>query len=90
MLPGMDPGHYLVNSAGLSTTATWAGIDFATSPAGAARLAAALKTAGGGEFPRYYQAVIRADIIKGVAVNSTLETVRIVSGTSGTGSATGK
>jgi hypothetical protein len=78
VLPGMDSGRTVVTSAGLGTSATWAGIDFATSAAGAAQLESALKASNGGKLPRYYQAIVRADIIKGSASNPSLVTVRVV------------
>jgi hypothetical protein len=78
VLPGMDNGRTVVTSAGLGTSATWSGIDFATSAAGAAQLESALKAANGGKMPRYYQAIVRAEIIKGTASNPSLVTIRVV------------
>jgi hypothetical protein len=78
VLPGMDSGRSVVFSAGLGTAATWAGIDFTTSPTGAAQLERALKAVNGGKLPRYYQAIIRSDIVKGAEVNPTLVTVRVI------------
>jgi hypothetical protein len=78
VLPGMDNGRTVVTSAGLGTSATWSGIDFATSAAGAAQLESALKAANGGKMPRCYQAIVRAEMIKGTASNPTLVTVRVV------------
>jgi len=79
VLPGMDNGRTVVTSAGLGTSATWSGIDFATSAAGAAQLESALKAANGGKMPRFYQAIVRAEMIKGTASNPTLVRVRVVS-----------
>jgi hypothetical protein len=78
VLPALDGDRRLVTSAGLGTGATWAGIEFTTGEAGASRLAAALKAANGGRLPRYYQVVIRAEVIKGMPSNPSLVMVRIV------------
>jgi len=78
VLPGMDNGRTVVTSAGLGTSATWAGIDFATTAGGAARLESALKAANGGRLPHYYQVIVRAEMIKGTASNPSLVTVRVV------------
>jgi hypothetical protein len=78
VLPGMDSGRVTLSSAGLGTSATWTGIDFTTTSTGAAQLVRALKAANGGRLPRYYQAVIGADLIKGIASNPRLVTVRVI------------
>jgi hypothetical protein len=78
VLPGIDAGRRVVSSAGLGTWATWAGIDFATSAAGAARLVEGLKKANGGAMPRYYQAVIRIDLIKETASHPELVAARAI------------
>ena len=78
VLPGIDAGRSVFCSAGLGTAATWAAIDFSTSPAGAAQLAEALKKANGGIFPRHYQAIIRTEIVKESATNTSLVTVRVI------------
>lgn len=78
VLPGMDSGRSVLSSAGLGTAATWAGIDFTTTPAGAEQLERALKAVNGGRLPRYYQAIIRSDIVKAAEFNPTLVTVRVI------------
>jgi len=78
VLPGIDAGRSVFYSAGLGTAATWAAIDFTTSPAGAEQLAQALKKANGGTFPHHYQAIIRAEIVKESASSPSLVTVRVV------------
>lgn len=78
VLPGLDAARSVFCSAGLGTAATWAAIDFSTSPAGAAQLAQALKKANGGTFPRHYQAIIRTEIVKESATNTSLITVRVI------------
>ncbi len=76
VLPGLDPDRRIVSSAGLSTYATWAGIDFLTVPSGVSQLMRSLKLREGEALPRYFQAVIRTEIIKGVASNSSLVTAK--------------
>jgi len=66
----------VISSAGIGTWATWAGIDFVTTPQGAAQLTQALKAANGGRMPQYYQAIVRADIVKGAASNQLLIATR--------------
>lgn len=78
VLPGLDPSRRVVSSAGLSTWSTWSGIDFATTPAGAAQIVRALKAESGGTVPRFYQAVIRSEIIKGAVSNESLVASRVV------------
>jgi hypothetical protein len=78
VLPGIDAARSVFCSAGLGTAATWAAIDFSTSPAGAAQLVRALKKANGGTFPRHYQAIIRTEIVKESATNTSLITVRVI------------
>jgi len=78
VLPGVDAARSVFCSAGLGTAATWAAIDFSTSPAGAAQLVQALKKANGGTFPRHYQAIIRTEIVKESATNTSLVTVRVI------------
>lgn len=80
VLPGIDAGRTVVSSAGLNTAATWAGIDYTTSPSGASQLVRALKAANGGKLPRHYQAIIRTEIIKGAASNPSLVALRVVTG----------
>jgi hypothetical protein len=77
VMPGMDDGRRVVSSAGIGTWATWAGIDFVTSPAGAAQLTKSLKASNGGVMPLYYQAIIRTYIIKETASNHSLVVTRI-------------
>lgn len=78
VLPGIDGGRKIVSSAGLSTWATWAGIDFATTPSGAAQIEKVLRSANSGKLPAYYQAVIRTRIVNGVASNPSLMTAQTV------------
>jgi len=78
VLPGMESGRKIVTSAGLSTWATWAGVDFATTPFGVAQIQRALRAANRGTLPVYYQAVIRTRIVNGVASNPTLVLTRTV------------
>jgi hypothetical protein len=78
VLPGLDASRRVVSSAGLSTWSTWSGIDFLTTPPGAAQIARALKAANGGKIPRFYQAVIRTEIIKGAVSNESLAATRVV------------
>jgi hypothetical protein len=77
VMPGMDEGHKIVSSAGVGTWATWAGVDYVTSPAGAAQLSKTLIAANGGVMPLYYQAIIRTYLIKGTASNNSLVSTRI-------------
>jgi len=77
VMPGMDDGRKIVSSAGVGTWATWAGVDFVTSPAGAEQLTKALMAANGGSMPLYYQAIIRTYLIKGAASNTSLVSTRI-------------
>jgi hypothetical protein len=76
VLPGIGDGRKVISSAGIGTWATWAGIDFVTTPQGAAQLTQALKAANGGRMPQYYQAIVRADIVKGAASNQLLIATR--------------
>ena len=78
VLPGMDPDRKIVSSAGLSTYATWAGIDLLTTATGIAQLRQSLKQAHGGALPPYFQAVIRTEIIKGSASNTSVVAARVV------------
>jgi len=78
VLPGLDAARTVFCSAGIGTAATWAAIDLSTSPAGAAQLAIALKKANSGKFPRHYQAIIRTEIVKESATNTSLVTVRVI------------
>ena len=78
VVPGMDSGRTIVNSAGLNTMSTWAAIDFATSPSGAAQLIQTLRKANGNRMPRHYQAIIHTDIVKGAPSSPSLVAVRII------------
>jgi hypothetical protein len=78
LLPGVDANHVMVCSSGLSTAATWAGIDYTTNAKDAAQLSGVLKAANGGKTPRYFQAIIRADFIRGTGAKPTLVAVRTV------------
>jgi hypothetical protein len=77
VLPGMEGGK-IVSSAGLCTWATWAGVDFATTPSGVAQIEEALRLSNGGKLPAYYQAVIRTRIVNGIASGPSLVTTRTV------------
>ena len=77
-LPGVEAGRKIVSSAGLGTAATWAGIDYATSEAGAAQLSKNLRAANGGALPVFYQAVVRTEIIKDIPSNPTLVMTRVL------------
>lgn len=57
-LPGRQPGLSVVYTDGLTTLANWAAIRAATSEEGIAQLVSRL----GVERPRYFEAVVRADI----------------------------
>jgi hypothetical protein len=78
VLPGVDDSHKIVSSAGLGSWATWGAIEFLTRPNGASQLASALKAANQGKLPRFYQAVIRVDIIDGSVANQALTATRVV------------
>jgi hypothetical protein len=78
VLPGMEGNHLIVCSSGLSTAATWMGIEYTTNPKDAAQLTAALRAANGGGLPRYFQAIVRADFVRGVASKPVLVAVRPV------------
>jgi hypothetical protein len=78
VLPGRDPNHMIVCSSGLSTAATWMGIDFTTTDKEAEQLTGLLKAANGGRMPRYYQAIIRAEFFRGAPSRPTLVAVRKV------------
>jgi hypothetical protein len=67
-----------VTSAGIGSWATWGAIEFLTRSSGAAQLASALKSANQGKIPRYYQVVIRTDIIDGAVANQALLATRVV------------
>jgi hypothetical protein len=78
VLPGVDGNRKLVSSAGIGSWATWGAIEFLTRSNGAAKLASALRAANQGKLPRYYQAVIRTDIIDGSVANQALMALRVV------------
>jgi hypothetical protein len=78
VLPGVDDSRKIVSSAGIGSWATWGAIEFLTKPNGAAQLADSLKAANGGQLPRYYQAVIRSEIIDGSVANQALMSIRVV------------
>jgi hypothetical protein len=78
VLPGVDDSRKIVSSAGLGSWATWGAIDFLTRSSGAAQLARLLKAANQGKLPRFYQTVIRIDIIDGSVANQTLIATRVV------------
>jgi hypothetical protein len=78
VLPGVDDSRKIVSSAGLGSWATWAAIEFLTKSNGASQLAHSLQAANGGKLPRYYQAVIRSDIIDGSVANQALMSTRVV------------
>jgi hypothetical protein len=76
LVQGIEAGRTVLSSAGLDTVGTWAGIDYLTTESGAGRLAAALKAANHGAMPRFFQAIVRADVIKGAASNPSLVALR--------------
>jgi hypothetical protein len=78
VLPGVDDNHKIVTSAGLGSWATWGAIEFLTRANGAAQLSSTLKAINQGKIPRYYQAVIRTDIIDGSVTNQALMATRVV------------
>jgi hypothetical protein len=78
VLPGVDNNHKIVTSAGLGSWATWGAIDFLSTSNGASQLVKALKAENRGSLPRYYQAVIRSEIIDGSVTNHALMTTRVV------------
>lgn len=74
VLPGVIPARRVVLMAGLSTSGTQGAAEYATSEHHLRRLLRALVPQGGekAEFPRYFEAVLRVDVAKGLdAVNST-------------------
>jgi hypothetical protein len=78
VMPGVDGNREIVTSAGIGSWATWGAIEFLTRSSGAAQLASALKSANQGKIPRYYQVVIRTDIIDGAVANQALLATRVV------------
>jgi hypothetical protein len=78
VLPGVDDNHKIVSSAGIGSWATWGAIEFLTRSNGAAQLGSTLKAVNQGKIPRYYQAVIRTDIIDGSVTNQALMATRVV------------
>jgi hypothetical protein len=78
VLPGVDNSRKIVTSAGLGSWATWGAIDFLSTSNGASQLVEALEAENRGSLPRYYQAVIRSEIIDGSVTNPALMTTRVV------------
>lgn len=78
VLPGVDASHKIVSSAGLGSWATWGAIEFLTRLNGASQLVGALKAANHGKIPRFYQTVVRVDIIDGSVTNQALMATRVV------------
>lgn len=78
VLPGVDDSRKIVSSAGLGSWATWGAIEFLTRLNGAQQLTRALKAANQGTLPRFYQTVIRIDIIDGSVTNQALVATRVV------------
>jgi hypothetical protein len=78
VLPGVDDSRKIVSSAGLGSWATWGAIEFLTRSNGASQLARVLKDANQGKLPRFYQTVIRIDIIDGSVANQALLSTRVV------------
>ena len=78
VLPGVDDSRKIVSSAGLGSWATWGAIEFLTRLNGAQQLTRALKAANQGTLPRFYQTVIRIDIIDGSVANQALVATRVV------------
>lgn len=67
-LPGMAPNRRIAILGGLTTFGTQAAAEFATSPSEIADLAGRLGTgpsAAGAKAPRFFQAVLRVEIMKG-------------------------
>ena len=78
VLPGVDEGRKIASSAGLGSQATWAAIEFLSTPRGASQLARDLKAENAGKLPRYYQTVVKSDIIDGSMTNQALVSTRVV------------
>ena len=78
VLPGLQPGKTVVISAGLSTQGTWAAIDYFTSHDGATELLRRFRETGHATLPKFFQAVIRVDIVKGEPGSSNVVLTRVV------------
>jgi hypothetical protein len=78
VLPGVDDTRKIVTSAGLGSWATWGAIEFLSRSSGAQQLTRVLKAANQGKLPRFYQTVIRIDIIDGSVTNQALMATRVV------------
>jgi len=84
VLPGITPGTKIVSSAGLDTYGTSAGIEFLTSTAGVTELLRQLDPARRRALPEFFQAVVRAGIVRDDPANLSLVLVREVTRAGGT------
>jgi hypothetical protein len=84
VLPGISPGTKIVSSAGLDTYGTSAGIEFLTSTAGVTELLRQLDPARRRALPEFFQAVVRAGIVRDDPANLSLVLVREVTRADGT------
>jgi hypothetical protein len=78
VLPGASPGTKVMISGGIDTYSTYAALDLMTSIPGLNDLLKRLDSARGRTLPEYFQAVIRAEMIRGQPFNPTLVLARAV------------
>ena len=78
VLPGASPGTKVLIAGGIDTQGTYAALDFMTSTPGVNDLLKRLDAARRRTLPEYFQAVIRAEMIRGQPFNPTLILTRAV------------
>jgi hypothetical protein len=79
MLPGLDGRRQLLLVTGLNHAATDAAVEWMSDPASLAELAARLRTAAPGTSgPWHFQAVLRAEVRKGVGMRATIAALKVL------------